>query len=594
MIFLLGVYSVLMMAIFPGAIFLKAFKFKKIQPFLPICFGLSLLINYFLVLGLTLLHGYIPLVVRSLGIIEGLVVIVLYYQSFYKKITLPKVVIHDAGILFYLAWICFIAVALYWLSSIGNVFGIWDPSVWYNRWALQWAQNIFPTLAWHYPQLLPSNWSLSYVMMGPLPDGVHLEAFAASIQGFFLVGMLYFLLSAFYQVKDKAFLLCLILLSIGLGYYYTPYLVSGYADIPVCFFSFAGLMMFLLEEESLQDKQRMRILALLFVLAAALTKPAGIYAAIVIPLLYYFADGKNRCLKALFWKYLILVIFIAPWYVYASLHETNHFAFADVLFLIHGIFQENGLFQTILQILVYGIFLLIFLILSFVFQESLSSRLKLALYGYTPYFFIWIFLFSYDERNLLLLWPVVTLTASFIFCHDKMFQAFLKQLSHGNFKKIPLWLPFGICVLAVISLNFAPIFQKESLINSQISHKNSAYDAEVMTRLWAYSLCPGFQGKVLTDYTFFAQAPLLKPYIVPIQDDDYGTNMEPTFFENPAKLDEFMQSNPNIHYFLLNRRYQNLFESPAFDAELSAWIKSGKARLKFSVDQVELYQISTS
>lgn len=600
MIFLLGIYAVLMMVAFPGAIALRFFRLKDLALFIPLCFGLSLMINYFLVLTLTLLQVYTPWVLRSIGFLEGLAVVSLYYSNFRKKIdyvdgikalALPGFIDKGTRVLFYLTWIALLWTGWEWMSSLGNVFGAWDPSVWYNRWAIEWSNNHLPTLTWHYPQLLSTNWSLTYVMMGPLPGGIHLEAFAAGIQGFFYFGLFYLLLCAFYRQKDRSFLLAIIIISVLMQCYYSIYLISGYADVPVAFFTFTAVMLFLLEEQ--RQEQSYRCLALIFALAAAYTKPAGIYTAIVIPLMQFFVDRSQKKFISLLQKYFFLFILIAPWYIYANFYETNGNGIDDILFLLSSA-VEGGLERGLIS-LIYGIFPCIFLIFAYGFKNTLSLRLKTVLYCFTPYFFIWIFFFSYDPRNLILLWPLAGLWISYVICHEKIFKVLAHYIREHFPTQFPGWLLLTIISASLIVLSFSPFFHQANLIKMQTDEKNTVYfDPAVTTRLYAYTLCPGFQGRIVTDYSFFADLPMLAPYMLPLQNQDYGKNMEPLFFKNAFDLNDFIAVHPGVHYFLLNENYQKLFESPAFEAELQSWVKTGKVRLEFAVNQVKLYKILSS
>ncbi len=593
MTFLLGCYAVLMIGVLPGAILLRTLSLPKISSrslslFLPLCFGLSLLVNYFLVLGLTLIHGYTPTVIRSIAVIEGLWVIG-GYGSYWGKRDLSAIMAPQPGLLRKLALLLLSGFTLYWLSSFGHVFGYWDPSVSYNKWAIEWAGNHLPTLTWHYPQLLPTNWSLTYVMIGALPGGVHLEAFPATIQGFFLIGILLFFYDGFQHSKDQALLLGLMLFSVVMVVFFSPYLLSGYADIPVGFFNFGAIM--LLWRASTQKPYY--ILSLLFALAAALTKPAGIYTAIAIPLLQYLWAEK-RSLKRLCYQYLLLTMVIAPWYLYATLYETNQQKLGEVVFLTSRLIDENGLFGRFADFRLYGMIPLLLLMLAFVFKASLPQRFRQVLYLYMPYFFIWLCGFAYDPRNLIFLWPILALLVAMIVYHHPLFTDVLAWCKRKMLTAFPLWLIVVILVLLALGLSQTRYCDQRGLIAAQLTEKNKTYNPDVTDLLLDYSINPGFTGKILTNYVYFGDIPILTPYIVPFADQDYSTSMGPDVFQNVADLKAFTELHPDIQYLLLARGYQPELESPAFDAQLQKWQDNQQVILQFKLSQVEFYKINGS
>ena len=70
---------------------------------------------------------------------------------------------------------------MYFILNIGKVFNVWDTIFSWNRWAVDWSYNQFPALTYEYPQILPANWSLSYVIM----QNKEVQAFTKAIMSLF-------------------------------------------------------------------------------------------------------------------------------------------------------------------------------------------------------------------------------------------------------------------------------------------------------------------------------------------------------------------------------------------------------------------------
>ena len=596
MIFLLGCYAVLMMSLLPGLICLKAMRLSaNIFLSLPLCFALSLVFNYFMVLGLTLGHLYTQDVLFGVGFLEACLVLSFYRHSLVftdlltplKNMTLAmRGAPPRTDTLLRLSYLILGIVTFYWLSSIGNVFGPWDPGVWYNHWAIEWSQNQLPTLTWHYPQLLPANWSIAYLL-----TGTHLEAFPASIQGFFFVGLLSLCLGCFYKTRESHYLLALLLIAVTVGYFYFIYLNTGYADIPVGFFNLAALLILLLDQR--EPKPSLKILILALILSAALTKPAGIYTAIVIPLLQFALNTKRNRQRSLCLHYLILTLLILPWYLYVSVYTSTEPGFQDIAFLVHGIFTETSGYFNMMRILLWGGPAFILLVFCWLLKEKLSPFLKLVLYAYTPYFFIWVALFSYDNRNLLILFPVLGLLNGYILTSLPLIQ----DLSQGTariLKKFPVFiLPFIVAGI-LLPLSFNQSFQLPSLINHQNRAKDFSFDQDTGLNLVAYANYHGFDGKILTNFAYFTTLPILMPNIISFQDGDFESHMQPTAFQSLANLQAFMKTHPHIQYFFLydNPHIQDALQSSDTDTAITNWTHSGQLTLEFSTSLTRLYQIN--
>jgi hypothetical protein len=608
MTFFLGVLSILMMVVFPGAIVLKLLKAdQKLDPWLfAMCiFALSLVMNLVLVFGLTLIHEYRTGVLQNICALECLGFILLYQNVLDKKVnwlaglkwlgTYPfrQKPIHSIALLL------MIIALLNWLSSFGTPFGYWDATVSYNRWATDFAANQLPSLTWHYPQLLSANWSITYVLMGPQPFQIFLEFFPACIQGFFFVGTLALFGILARPEKTSHYLMGMILTALIFDFYYWVYLNTGYADIPVMFFNFLVLVCSVLAYGTHSKQRNLLVaLALIFAFGAAMTKPAGIYTALILPVLHeLFETEKTAGLaraKRLFLKYSFLVITVSPWYIYSSLHETNMGHFADISFLVHDVHNSvdalrwyNALYRCYM--------LLVFAAIALVFQAWVPRKWNLIFYCYIPYSIIWFIWFSYDSRNIELFVPIVCLNAGFVLStHWSGLTRVIRQAPMWKYP-IRVWMVLTAAFVVTGFYCITGTLDQRSLLVYQQTEKNYSLHALPFTmRLYAYTVCPGFQGQVLTDYAYFNYLPLLKDHINIPPLASYNKNMEPGYFENLPAFLIYMKANPQIHYLLLNHNFDALYESPLWNQYYQKWLSEKKINEEFIVNNVGLYKINVS
>ncbi|MCP5045790.1 MAG: hypothetical protein GY940_01360, partial [bacterium] len=217
--FILGLLAFFQTVFIPGFILLKYINlvhdtgntFNDTLRRLVYGFGLSLLINYLFAFYLTLTGLYTPLTLYIILFIEAGLLI--YYRK-YRKETQPgdtkldisrriasfKTFLASNSLLYNLLFFLSLSVILlyvfYFLYFLGTIFMHWDPAVAWNRFAIEWSNNQFPTNTWRYPQLMPSNWSVSYVMM----QSAEVQLFAKSIMPLFSIGTLLLFLNLALQM----------------------------------------------------------------------------------------------------------------------------------------------------------------------------------------------------------------------------------------------------------------------------------------------------------------------------------------------------------------------------------------------------------
>src|SRR5204863_9978155 len=111
----------------------------------------------------------------------------------------------------------------------------------WDRWAMEWAGNRLSRTGL-YPQLLPTNWSLTYVMLG----NTDVKMFAKAIMPLFTLATLLLFLDLFHKTGRLTWLLGLSCYAFLLWFVFPPvFLASGYAETANAFFAFLTMHAFL-------------------------------------------------------------------------------------------------------------------------------------------------------------------------------------------------------------------------------------------------------------------------------------------------------------------------------------------------------------
>ena len=337
------------------------------------------------------------------------------------------------------------------LAQIGQIFQQWDAVVSWNRWAIDWAANRLPSGTGLYPQLLPANVSLTYVFM----QTSEIWIFAKAFQFLFCLMLLLAMFDAARATGNFGFVPG-VLITYGLLVAVLRFRMigSGYADVPLAFFSFAAVYALLLatgtrhlgtggllpgghpapgncsllagcrvrSAEGAQMRapcthgRRYVMVGAVLAAGAALTKQTGLYIALLYPLLAWLLALRNRPdpvgrnAGTLLRVALLTGALAAPWY----LHKFAEFRAArdgdNTARLVSDFHEGRSLPQRLLHgagmladaITPAGAALLLLAI-----AAGLRDPLTRWLVGLVvaPLGLIWAAGFSYDLRNLTLVLP---------------------------------------------------------------------------------------------------------------------------------------------------------------------------------------------
>jgi hypothetical protein len=538
--FLTGLLSFFQMVFIPGFIILKIFKNKiKLESSIQVtvyAFGLSLLFNYLMVYFLTTVGIYKPVVIYLIVLVE-FIFLVHYFIVYKYKIDFSfKINVGDwfSGfnrfirtrpffhtVLFLMA-IGMAAIYVYiFIASLGTIFKGWDVVYGWNRFAGDWFNNSLPARTAHYPQLLPANWSISYVMM----QTSHIEVFAKSIMPLFSLFTLLLFLDLGLRKKNAVYFGGLILYGIILRYFYLPgNITSGYADIAVSFFAFlAFYTLHPYEANHLNEKNR--LLSIAFASAAAVTKQAGIYILIFIlcwnvwdMFKYREKSPARKPFKSILLMILMVILIFGSWYMYKEIQISQGLDHSEVKHVTHRIFKGKGYDQRLMDALGYlynyksGVKGKIILIVPLLILLGLFHKKSryVTLFVVIPFTLTWGCFFSYDHRNLTLAFPF----AAFSMAFGAAFA--LETFNLGSKKirglKINGWYIAVPVVLLLVVFNFT-LFKESRLIDNQLQQQLVRDPALERLLVYRYEGV-GLQGKIYTPYKDLHLHPLLKYYVV--------------------------------------------------------------------------------
>lgn len=549
--FLVGLLAFFQMTFIPGFILLKyvGWEVEGRLRKLVYVFSLSLLVNYLLVFFLTVLGGYTCLSVYLVIAVE-VVLLVLYYWKREKGVR----VIHldwgatfrsfreltGAQTLFFNVCLVLGLVVLglffyFFLSRVKAVFFHNDAVLGWNRFALDWFHNQLPVNTWLYPQMIPANWSLSYVMM-QTPD---IQFIARNIMPFFSMGTGLLFLDLGLRKKNGVYFLGLVFYGYIIMYLYSPgHITCGYMDIAVAFFCFLAFYELHRErgvgaEPGQDNKKKYReiiqraVLSVIFACAAAVTKQAGLYMLVVVLVWngYILAKhgrelGLKRILKTVGVSLLLIIVIVVSWYglrlilinqgvetsgvqaVTQEVHKNRsygerwEFGFKQIL-------QAEGKQNDLAQFLVH--LSLLFMIMGLVPKTSRYVMVGIVV----PFTLMWGFWFSYDYRNLTAAFPFMAFSMAFgAHWIVKGFLGLVKKVKAPGLRVWQIWA--GVAVVAIL-LNFT-LFKSSAIRDNQVNQQRRLGDYGLNLKLYNYFKEKGLQGKVFSKYPYFRYLPILRDY----------------------------------------------------------------------------------
>ena len=597
------VVSFFQLTFIPGFILFKFLRIKDSTPVKVILysFAFSLFINYLIVYHLTLSGLYTPVSAYIMLAAELILIIILAIKGRLKierslHLKIPSgfrgLVQNTVPVSISLV----LAGSLYFFfSNLGSVFTHWDAVFSWNRWAIDWYLNDIPDLTYLYPQLIPANWSLSYILMQD-----HTLQFAAkSIMPLFAV----FILFAFYDLylakKNVVFILSIFFFSALSLLYSLPYIDSGYVDFAVAFFSMVAFHAILKSDPD--DPGSDNIVVLLFATAAAVTKQAGLIILVFSIIWFTWLMIKNRknfspgkaIIKILSCIFIILLGLY--WYIIKLIDIARGRDFSSLKFLFVDIHHDATLIQRLTNGLenlrASPVFFLILIALSLF--SLFNRRARWFTLGITvPSIIIWGLFFSYDDRNIIVSFPFLAYSASYgtdylfrILRLVKLKEYFVSKFPGLSIRrpgvKIRLWpgrVLFLLCFLAILGSIFLVGAYGDTIKLMQIDKQKTIGDPELNQQIYSYKEEYGISGKIITDYYWITVLPDFEGSSLKIflENDNFVilSNSDSYELVDPISLIE-----EDTFGFLISDMY---FKDPPLRSKFDLKIRSGEYTLLLS------------
>ena len=497
-------------------------------------FVLSLLVNYFVMIGLALLGpSAIPALLPIYGLGAGIGLFVasneithsLRSEPFRRAVSIRTLVGTCACLL--------AAAATAWivLDRFEPVFTFWDAVVSYNRWSVSWSRFQFPNITYGYPQLITSNIGLTYVLSQSIDFQLYGRLLHAS---FFLIPPVLFLnLNRLYgglryPIASAVY--------VGLTYMLPGYLFDGMMDVPVAVVTFIFAYFGVFAPYLSRSGTRGLILQAAILGAAPLTKQAGLAAAVLL------GARQITLLPRLCSKLLFALVFLAvfvPWYVYS---QFLFWAGRDVNALSYQTGElHNG--RGPIQRVVYAYDLMIsqfgvatfWLIAASLAVAILSDRKFRAFAPFIlTYLCIWALFWSYDIHNVTILIPFFALGAGIAI--ERGLERGVKLLKSGRAGepsgartvRVPVTLYAPLLLITILggTATLSSLTSRSAMLNLQIAKLLNLGTPLVNEYIRAAAAAGELRHDVFTNYLMLDGLPDFRKYHIH-QDIFDSSELEP-------------------------------------------------------------------
>lgn len=444
-----GILSLVQVVLLPGVIALRLIRFRgTFWQTLIYTFALSLFINYCAIFLFAAFNIYSRPLVMVLFVVQLIWAGWLYRQDLQRPLpdffqnlwdrsrsalsglfpspegtSQPQRAVHLVYMLFTLVALIVALDRIWWawgvfLDNIGTIFTGWDAVYSWNRWAQAWFAGSIPADTRFYPQLVPANWSLTYIFMGETT----LQLFAKFIMPVFLLGMFLQLFDLGITLRQPGFFVAIILLRSLVVRFIGSGIDDGYIDTAVAFFGLLPIYT-ILKAQAVKmeaDRRVLWVLGLFFAAAATVTKQAGVYIfpiTILLTYLYLLRPYYGKRDPAL-WRDLL------TWGVFALLVPLSWYGFKLVLIMRGAdmsevlanagytaqVYGNVGVALQIRQALEqFGAYFVLFPLILFSLPILPSVVRWLFFLLVLPFPIVWAVMASYATRNLALSVPFLAL-----------------------------------------------------------------------------------------------------------------------------------------------------------------------------------------
>lgn len=300
------------------------------------------------------------------------------------------------------------------LSNLGTIFYFVDTVnlIHWNTWAKDLANNMLPVQSSHFPQLIPANWSVCYVLTG----NSEINFFAKAIMPLFLFGNLLIFLDLAMWEKNYVYLIGLIIYGLFIPIIFPlVFTADGNADIPVSFFAFLTFYSYLrMSKDNFELSER--LLLFLFAATTAATKLAGFYVFLFASLISLY--GFIKYFKHINRSKIILIFILVPIILAFSLF----WHFLKPVTMVSGLHQPEYVGEDYVSIFIkasklmyyhWGLPVLTFFIITITASFFVKNVRYITLIMVIPPLLLWMLKYSADFRNLSFVIPFLCYVSAF-------------------------------------------------------------------------------------------------------------------------------------------------------------------------------------
>jgi hypothetical protein len=560
----LGIFALIQVTFLPGFLILRALGVR--EGFIRTLFyslGLSLIANYCGVVILTLLGIYIPYVIYAIFIAECAALLLPYRKRLLKSgeqlyTEKQNSASEDngwfngwlekttdlSGLLTRISVFALGAIAIYFmlelfeifLLNIGTVFQRTDSVIYWNHWAVQWAQNDLPLKTGLFPQLLPTNYSLFYVFM----DDTRVQFFGKALMPLFPLFILLLMFDLGMRRKAGGFFLAVILARIFYRVALWEWLMDAFTEGMASFMAFLAVYVLFEAQETgeLTKFKKLILLGGVFAAGAAAADKIGVYMVVVYPFLAYLMVLKDRPEISARQKWTLAGVALglaaligAPWYLYKEVIILSGREVSEISYITERLYGDYGYWQRFVNALgQLGKMLAGLYVVALVSLPFIKKDLRwLAILVVFPFSLAWSLFFSAtNARNLTMGYQFLAVVAGIA-----LFEVWKWLLKMITRQKMAVIVAAGAALMVILSL----LIPGTKLVEQSLEAQRQLFNPKLNDLL--YQNIPLEQGefKILSKY-----AVRFLPGFEGAQIGDHFTDFD-TF--------EKVVQNPKIDYILL-------------------------------------------
>jgi hypothetical protein len=539
--FTLGTISILQITLIPG-VMLLLFKKPKVSLFeyLILAFILSLSVN--IIIGLAFLNPYVRenINIKTIILVEIMIIGVLSIKN--RKILLKVINIDNKLDKSFIVLINILILFYFSLMIINfdKPISMQDTKT-YISFAKSFYNSILPdpNVAFGYPQALSVLWSISF----RITQNSELEMFIKSLLYIFpMIANLAFI--ELYKIKLKThYLLGAFFFNLLILIYFNGYIGSGMREVELA--CLVVLLYFFMQKYIFLRKVEYLFLTSLTGALAANIKQSGLIILVLMFLFLSYTLVRKKIGLIIYILNLLVLLIGLAWFMYHNYLVYFGFSSSESTYLTIGIHESRnfllripyaiskfffGSSFTILSPGIIAIGISIFILYIF----SIFITKDYAIYLLSVLFFVhWAFYFSYDLRNLGLIFPIVSILAA---------QTFLK-IFNVNTKKVGVYyekvFKLKLFYLSAAGFCFIILFGQNYYTNSKLNeisiYNQELYDEPDRTKLLVSKLQLNQSRILATHFSGISKIEALSPYIIILPLEISGSRLEYLIFENKIK-----------------------------------------------------------